>query len=64
MAVSSVDPFTFERANVLQKALRRVAGTGPGSWLLARVLHRIDRPVYRVSRGRHTFASWYPGSLW
>ncbi len=61
MAVQSVDPFTFERANALQKALRRVAGSGPGAWLFARVLHRIDRPVYRVTRGRHTFASLLSG---
>ena len=61
MADRSVDPFIFERANVIQKALRRVAGSGPGSWLFARVLHRIDRPVYRLTRGRHTFASLLSG---
>lgn len=61
MADRSVDPFIFERANVIQKALRRVAGSGPGSWLFARVLNRIDRPVYRLTRGRHTFASLLSG---
>jgi F420H(2)-dependent quinone reductase len=61
MVVSSLDPLTFERANVIQKALRRVAGSGPGSWLFARVLHRIDPPVYRLTRGRHTFASLLSG---
>lgn len=61
MADGSVDPFTIERANAVQKALRRVAGSGPGSWLFARVLHRIDRPVYRLTRGRHTFASVLSG---
>lgn len=61
MADCSVDPFIFERANVIQKALRRVAGSGPGSWLFARVLNRIDRPVYRLTRGRHTFASLLSG---
>ena len=61
MADGSADPFTFERANGVQKALRRVAGSGPGSWLFARVLHRIDRPVYRLTRGRHTFASLLSG---
>ena len=61
MADDSVDVFTFERANVIQKALRRLAGSGPGSWLFARVLHRIDRPVYRLTRGRHTFASLLSG---
>jgi deazaflavin-dependent oxidoreductase (nitroreductase family) len=61
MTDSSLEPFTFARANVIQKALRRVAGSRPGSWLFARVLHRIDRPVYRLTRGRHTFASLVSG---
>jgi deazaflavin-dependent oxidoreductase (nitroreductase family) len=62
MADHSIDPpIAFERANVIQKAVRRVAASGPGSWLFARVLHRIDRPVYRLSGGRHTFASWLSG---
>ena len=61
MASNSIDPFAFDRANVIQKALRRVAGSGPGSWLFARFLHRIDRPVYRLTGGRHTFASLVSG---
>jgi deazaflavin-dependent oxidoreductase (nitroreductase family) len=52
---------TFENANPIQKALRRVAASGPGAWLFARVLYRIDRPVYRLTRGRHTFASLLSG---
>lgn len=61
MASNSIDPFAFDRANVIQKALRRVAGSGPGSWLFARFLHRIDRPVHRLTGGRHTFASLVSG---
>jgi deazaflavin-dependent oxidoreductase (nitroreductase family) len=61
MAPSSIEPFAFERASGLQKALRRFAASGPGSWLFARVLHRIDRPVYRLTGGRHTFASLLAG---
>ncbi len=41
--------------------MRRFAASGPGSWLFARVLHRIDRPVYRLTGGRHTFASLVSG---
>jgi deazaflavin-dependent oxidoreductase (nitroreductase family) len=41
--------------------LRRFAATGPGSWLFARTLHRIDRPVYRLTRGRHTLANLLSG---
>jgi deazaflavin-dependent oxidoreductase (nitroreductase family) len=56
-----IDQFTFDRANGFQRALRRVAASGPGAWLFARVLHRIDRPVYRLTRGRHTFATLVSG---
>lgn len=55
------ESLTFERANAVQKALRRLAASGPGAWLFARVLHRIDRPVYRLTRGRHTFANLLSG---
>jgi deazaflavin-dependent oxidoreductase (nitroreductase family) len=57
----AIDQFAFDRANSLQKALRRMAATGPGAWVFARVLHRIDRPVYRLTRGRYTFASLVSG---
>ena len=52
---------TYDQANAFQRGLRRFASSGPGSWLFARVLHRIDRPVYRLTRGRHTFASLLSG---
>ena len=55
------ESLTYARANALQRFLRRFAGSGPGSWLFARVLHRIDRPVYRLTRGRQTFASLVSG---
>lgn len=38
-----------------------MAASGPGAWLFARVLYRIDRPVYRWTRGRYTFASLLSG---
>ena len=51
----------YVQANPLQRAIRRFAASGPGSWLFVRVLHRIDRPVYRLTGGRHTFASLVSG---
>jgi deazaflavin-dependent oxidoreductase (nitroreductase family) len=41
--------------------MRRFAASAPGSWLFARVLHRIDRPIYRLTGGRHTLASLVSG---
>ena len=51
----------YDQANALQRILRRFAASGPGSWLFARILHHIDRPVHRLTRGRHTFASLVSG---
>lgn len=59
MAVATAKP--FEKANILQRGLRRLAASGPGSWFFARVLHHIDRPVYKLTKGRHTFASLLSG---
>jgi deazaflavin-dependent oxidoreductase (nitroreductase family) len=55
------EPLTFAQANPVQRAMRRLAASGPGSWLFARIMHRIDRPVYRLTGGRHTFASLATG---
>lgn len=55
------EPIAYDQANLLQKVLRRFAASGPGSWLFARILHRIDRPVHRLTRGRYTFASLLSG---
>lgn len=56
-----MEALTFENANAVQRALRRFAASGPGAWLFARVLYRIDRPIYRLTRGRHTLASLLSG---
>lgn len=55
------DALGYERANPIQRALRRLGASGPGSWFFSRVLIHIDRPVYRLTRGRHTFASLVSG---
>jgi len=52
---------SYVDANAIQRLLRSFAASGPGSWLFARILHHIDRPVYRLTRGRHTFASLVSG---
>ena len=52
---------TYARANAAQRGLRRLGASRPGSWLFARTLHHIDRPVHRITHGRHTFASLVSG---
>jgi deazaflavin-dependent oxidoreductase (nitroreductase family) len=59
--VAAREVLTYSSANPVQRALRRLGASGPGSWLFARVMHHIDRPVFRLTRGRHTFASLATG---
>jgi deazaflavin-dependent oxidoreductase (nitroreductase family) len=60
-SVSMSEPISYERANVMQRILRRFAASGPGSWLFARLLHRVDRPLHRLTGGRYTFSSLVSG---
>jgi deazaflavin-dependent oxidoreductase (nitroreductase family) len=59
--MSDPEPVAYDRANVVQKAIRRVAGTAPGAWLFARVMHLVDRPVHRLSGGRTTMTAALAG---
>jgi deazaflavin-dependent oxidoreductase (nitroreductase family) len=47
----------FANANAAQRALRRFAASGPGSWLFARVLGPLDRLTFRVTKGRRMLSS-------
>ncbi len=55
------EPLTFADANPIQRMMRRFASSGPGSWVFAKVAHHIDRPVFRLSKGRRTFGSMVTG---
>ena len=55
------DQLAYEEANLIQRGIRSFAASGPGSWLFVRVLHRIDKPVYRLTDGRHTLANLLSG---
>ena len=52
---------TYAEANAFQRALRQFASSGPGSAIFRRVLHHLDRRVYKLTRGRHTAASLLSG---
>ena len=47
----------FAEANALQRGLRRFAASGPGSWLFARILDRLDRLTFRATKGKHMLSS-------
>lgn len=55
------DDVTFSHANRFQRAARTFFALGPVSRLGAHVFHRIDIPVFRWTRGRHTAASIVTG---
>ncbi len=51
----------YEEANQFHRFMRSFAATRPVSWLFARTLHHIDRPVFGLTNGKHTFASLVSG---
>jgi deazaflavin-dependent oxidoreductase (nitroreductase family) len=51
----------YADANPFYRFMRRLAATVPVSWVFARTLHHIDSPVFRLTKGRHTFASLVSG---
>src|SRR5665811_1383132 len=53
--------FRFDQTNAVQRRIRLLAGTRPMAWLLARVLHHLDGPVLRRSRGRRSVTSALTG---
>ena len=44
--------YALPRPNPLQRALWHVSGSGPGAWILARIMPGADRFLQRISRGR------------
>jgi deazaflavin-dependent oxidoreductase (nitroreductase family) len=49
------------RPNAVQRALHPVLRTRASGWFLARTLHHLDRPVLRLTRGRHSATSLLAG---
>lgn len=45
---SAIDGIDF-RPNWWQRLIARMASSGPGAWLLSRVMHRLDRGLMRLS---------------
>ena len=52
---------SYADAGAPRRLVRRFSGSRPGSWLLARVLDRADRAVYRASGGRTTLSAVLSG---
>ena len=61
MATNAEPALTYDEANLVQRGARRLGTTAAGAWVFARVLHHVDRPVFRLTRGRHTLTSVLTG---
>ncbi len=53
--------YRYDQTNRIRRLMRRSGEWLPLSRLYARILHPLDRAVYRVTRGRGTFTSWVTG---
>jgi F420H(2)-dependent quinone reductase len=53
--------YAHRQANRFRRVVRVTAAWKPLSLFYARTLHHIDRVVFRLTRGRATFASWVAG---
>jgi deazaflavin-dependent oxidoreductase (nitroreductase family) len=53
--------YRYEEAGLIRRVMRRSGEWPPMSRLYARVLHHLDRAVFRATRGRATFTSWVTG---
>ena len=51
--------YTVKPANGLQRIMQKVASSRPGAWLFQRTMYALDKPLFRLSRGRLTL----PGLL-
>lgn len=49
------------KTRIWHKIIKKIAASPFGSWLLADHLHRIDRPVLRLTKGRTTLTSLLAG---
>jgi deazaflavin-dependent oxidoreductase (nitroreductase family) len=41
-------------ANGFQRAMQRLASSRPGAWCFSKTLHLVDRPQFRLTKGRVT----------
>jgi deazaflavin-dependent oxidoreductase (nitroreductase family) len=56
MGVIQALDYRLPKPNPVQRAMRVVSSSRPGSWLFARSLHHIDRLLLRLSHGRVALA--------
>jgi deazaflavin-dependent oxidoreductase (nitroreductase family) len=59
--MSELKAIPYDRANGLQRTMRRFGASAPGAWLFSRTLHHVDKPIAKVTKGKHTLVSLIAG---
>ena len=54
-------PQLTHRPNAVQQFLQFIPKSKPGAWFSARTLHHFDRPLLRMTHGRHSLTSLMSG---
>ena len=52
---------TAKPPNLLRRGIQQVSSSRPGAWLLQRILHRMDKPLFKMSDGRMTASGLLAG---
>ena len=46
--------YGYKPANLVQRAMQQIGASRPGAWLFKRMLHPIDKVLFKVTNGRLT----------
>lgn len=61
MGVSSELGYEPSESNAIQRRLQQLVASKPGGRLFSKFLHTVDKPLFRVSKGRATATSLLAG---
>jgi len=50
-----------KQPNIINRIIQTIASSKPGAWFFSRTLHHMDRPVFRLSKGKYSAASIFTG---
>lgn len=48
-------------SNAVQRSMQRIVASKPGAWLFSKLLHAVDKPLFKLSKGRQTAPSLLAG---
>lgn len=51
-----------KQPNLIHRVNRGISSSRSGAWFFSRVMHHLDRPVFRLSSGKYSAASFLAGT--